>query len=52
MIYLKGIVFAALFFVAYAIVDFVAGVTAPVLGPIVLVGAIGALFRIVWKLSR
>lgn len=52
MLLVKGILLAVLFFVAYAIVDFVAGVTAPVLGPIVLVVAIGALLRIVWKLSR
>lgn len=52
MIYLKAIVAAVLFLAVYSVVDFVAGVTAPVLGPIVLVGAIGALLRIVWKLSR
>lgn len=40
------------FVVLYCFIDWFAGVTAPVLGPIVLVGAIGALLRIVWKLSR
>ena len=49
---LQGVALAIAFVVGYQIIDWFAGVTAPVVGPLVIVALIGSLIWALVKLSK
>jgi len=52
MFYVKALLAAAAFLIGYSVIEWLAGVTAPVLGPIFLLGSIVFLFWLLGVLYR
>lgn len=52
MLLLKAAVLAVMVVVVFAVIDFVAEATAAVLGPVMFISIIGALFVLLHKVAR